>query len=929
MKRQQDNAVMGIELVDVLPGLVWTAFPDGRGDFFNQRWCDYTGLTVEQAMGDGWWGAVHPDDLAALLVAWQSCIDSAKQGEAEARMRRHDGEYRWFLFRCSPLTDARGRVCKWCGINTDIEERKRAEAALRANEQRFRLIVDGLPTPVALMSPEGLPLHVNQQGLEYVGLPFDDLKAWATSDMIHPDDQLATVIKFQRSLATGLPYEAETRYRRADGVHRWFHVDGFPLRDEGHIVLWYFQFTDIEERKRAEALLAGERRLLEMIALGVPLHPVLDALCHLAEEIDGACQTGILLIDPISNTLQRGGACSRASGYIDVLAGLDITGGRGPCARAAISKTKVIVEDVESDPRWASRWSNLSLAHGVRACWSTPILSRKGEALGTFAVCLSAPGTPTPFQYELIGRLTHIASIAIERVQNDMTVKRTLEGFRAIVATTPDCVTLVARDGTLLQVNAIAPFVNVPVGQCFFDIVALEDRQRYIDFHHAVCAGWKGCLEFDITVHGERRHMETHAAPFEHMDGTVAHLGITRDVTARKQAEDDLRRREALMAKTQQLSSSGSFCWHVERGEITWSEELYRLFEVDPRTPITLKLIAERHYPCDVSLLRDMIDRSQTGLDFEYEHRLLTSDGSIKYLYTQAYATHDQQGRLEYIGAAQDVTQRRRSEEALAGLRAELAHMSRVNTLGVLTASIAHEISQPLLGIITNASTGLRMLGADPPNIEGACETVQRTLRDGRRASEVVARLRALHRKNVVMSDAVDLNEAANEVVDLLRSEMRRHHIVPQLDRADDLPPVMGDRVQLQQVMLNLLLNAIEAMHNIDGRARHLLVRTQLDAGNQVRLVVSDTGAGIDPQHADQLFDAFYTTKSEGMGIGLSVSRRIIEGHGGRLWATPNQGPGATFSFSIPCRSSAEIAEHANTGPLSVGASEPHVAATR
>jgi len=924
MKRRQESTVMGIELVDLLPGQVWTAFPDGRGDFFNQRWRDYTGLSMEQASGQGWRATVYPDDLPVLLAAWQSCIDAGKPGEVEARVRRHDGVYRWFLFRCSPLTDASGKVYKWCGINTDIEDRKRAEAAVRAHEQRFRLIVDGLPTGVVLMSPEGIPLHANQWALEYTKVPLEEQKNWMNNDMVHPEDRLASIATFQKAVASGQPYDAETRYRRADGVYRWFHVNGFPLRDDGRIVLWYFLFTDIEERKRAQLLLAGEKRLLEMVALGLPLRTVLDAVCALLQEIDDGCHGGILLIDPVSKTFQIGGACSGTSGYLDALQGHSIAGEHGPCAMAALSKAQIIVEDVASDPRWSQRWRELTLAHGVRACWSTPILSRAGEILGSFASCRTEPGAPTPGELASIEQLTHIAGIAIERAQNEVAVRRSEEGYRALVETTLECATLIAHDGTLLRINAIgagaigAPSADALIGKSYYDFIAPEHRQRYMEFQRGMGEGQRGVLEVDmITLRGERRHIETRATKVEHMDGTMALLGMTRDITERKQAEEDLRRREALMAKAQRISSTGSFCWNVDSGEITWSDELYRIFEVDPGTRITLELIAEHHHPGDLNLVGDMVDRAQAGLDFEYEHRILMPNGSTKYLHTQAHATRDQQGRLEYIGAAQDVTRKRQSEEALGSLRAELAHLGRVNSLGALTASIAHEINQPLAGIITNASTGLRMLAADPPNIEGASETVRRTLRDGRRASDVVTRLRALYSKKVVMSDVVDLNEAANEVVDLLRSEMRRHRIVLQLESAKDLPPVTGDRVQLQQVILNLLLNAIEAMHGVDGRPRSLLVRTQREAGDQVHLVVCDAGSGIDPQHAGHLFDAFYSTKREGMGIGLSVSRSIIEGHGGRMWATSNEGPGATFSFSIPCQSSsATPADTAGTPPL-------------
>jgi C4-dicarboxylate-specific signal transduction histidine kinase len=259
------------------------------------------------------------------------------------------------------------------------------------------------------------------------------------------------------------------------------------------------------------------------------------------------------------------------------------------------------------------------------------------------------------------------------------------------------------------------------------------------------------------------------------------------------------------------------------------------------------------------------------------------------------------------VGFTSDVTPRklaeedlRRSEALLAETRSELAHVSRAATLGALTASIAHEVNQPLAGIITNASTCLRMLAADPPNVEGAQETVRRTIRDGHRASDVIRRLRALFGKKGAATESVDLNEATREVIALSQSELRKGRVILRDELAGDLPPVTGDRVQLQQVILNLLLNASEAMSGVDDRPRQLVIRTERDEAERVRLSVEDAGVGFDPQYAERLFDAFYTTKTDGMGIGLSVSRSIIERHHGRLWAAPNDGHGVTFSFSIP-----------------------------
>jgi signal transduction histidine kinase len=372
----------------------------------------------------------------------------------------------------------------------------------------------------------------------------------------------------------------------------------------------------------------------------------------------------------------------------------------------------------------------------------------------------------------------------------------------------------------------------------------------------------------------------------------------------RIRSDEALRRSAALLERTQQLSSTCCFSWRVETDEIGWSKELCQLFELDPAdVPVTLGLIGARIHSEDLASFHEMIERARSGVShLEFEHRLRLPDNSLKYLRIVAHRTRDQEGQAEYLGAVQDVTRRRHTEEALAKLRAELARAARVTSVGVLTAAIAHEVNQPLAGIVTNASTCRRMLAVDPPDVEGARETARRTIRDAERASEVVKRLRRLFSKKSATCESLDLNEATQEVLALSLNELERNKVMVRTELDGELPPVQGDRVQLQQVILNLLLNASDAMCGVDDRPRQLVIRTERDEEDRVRLSVRDTGSGFEPHMVDGLFDAFYTTKSSGMGIGLSVSRSIVESHEGRLWASLNDGPGATFSFSIPCR---------------------------
>jgi C4-dicarboxylate-specific signal transduction histidine kinase len=306
--------------------------------------------------------------------------------------------------------------------------------------------------------------------------------------------------------------------------------------------------------------------------------------------------------------------------------------------------------------------------------------------------------------------------------------------------------------------------------------------------------------------------------------------------------------------------------------------------------------------PEDVPVFQSAIEHAIAGYEPVFVFRIVTARGVLKYLRGVAHRLAHIPDRPVFIGAVQDVTETRIAEDALNKARAELAHVARVMTLGALTASIAHEVNQPLSGIITNASTCLRMLAADPPDLEGARATAQRTLRDGNRASEVIQRLRGLFAHKQPKTESVDLNDAAREVLTLSASELQNNRVTLRTELEEGLPAVTGDRIQLQQVILNLTVNAIDAMREVEDRARSLLVSTVREDRGRIRLSLRDSGIGIDPQSIEKLFGAFYTTKSQGMGIGLAVSRSIIESHDGRLWAAANDGPGATFSFSIPCR---------------------------
>ena len=405
---------------------------------------------------------------------------------------------------------------------------------------------------------------------------------------------------------------------------------------------------------------------------------------------------------------------------------------------------------------------------------------------------------------------------------------------------------------------------------------------------------------------------------------THANEELKGEVNERRRAEEALRRSEVYLSEAQRLSRTGSFGWDVSSGEIHCSQETLRIFEYDPATKFTLELVLQRTHPEDRSLVRQLFDRvSFERQDFDFEHRLLMPDDSVKYLRVVGHPSNEGEGgNFQFVGAVTDITEGKRAEEALQKAQAELAHVTRVTALGELSASIAHEVNQPLAGIVTNANASLRWLAGDSPNLAEAREAIRRIIRDGKRAGDVISRMRALFKKAPVTKERLDINEAIEEVLLFTQSELQRNRVSLHVELANDLPLILGDRIELQQVMLNLLINAIEAMSGVGEGPRELWVSSQKvteipgqseehtleheglveTKWTRVLIAVRDTGPGLDPKALDRLFDAFYTTKPRGLGVGLAISRSIVEAHGGRLWATANAPRGAVFQFALPIR---------------------------
>ena len=743
-------------VVDALPGLVWSALPNGSVELLNRRWREYTGLDLSELSTATWQSAIHPDDLPRWLDRWRSASTSNEPWELDLRLRRADGAYRWFLCRACPETDASGQVTRWCGINIDIDDRRRAETDLHTIETNYSGWVEGFPGLMVTMSVAGQVERFSREVLDYFGKTPEELQTWAMTDAVHPDDLPRVVAAFTEAVTTGEPYRIEHRCRRADGVYRWFQVRALAVRDrEGRITGWYVVLVDIDDVKRVEERMrASQRDLTEII-----------------------------------NT-------------IPALAWSAGTDGRAEFFSQHYLTYIGLSADRAKDWGWADAVHPDDLNDLVAVWQRTLTLGTPGEA---------------------------------------------------------------------------------------------EARLRRFD--------------------GRYRWFLFRVNPLRDEQGTVVKwYGVNTDIEDRRRAEAELRRAYDSFADAQRLSKTGSFITDLVGDDHNWSEEAYRIFEFDPDSKVSVQRIREMIHPDDLPAFESVIARGMSGVDVNFAFRVVTPRGAVKHVRGIAHVIEEVEGRPMFVGALQDVTESMVAEEALNKARSELAHVARVSTVSALTASIAHEIKQPLAGIIANASTCLRMLSADPPNFDGARETVRRTIRDGNRATDVITRLRALFSRKEFTLESLDLSEATREVVALSLSDLQRHRVILHSQLADDLPPVAGDRVQLQQVILNLLRNASDAMVAVHDRPRQLVISTEREDGERVRLTVRDAGIGVDRESLDKLFDAFYTTKRGGMGIGLAISRSIIESHRGRIWAAPNDGPGATFAFSIPIEPGASATDSREVG---------------
>jgi len=970
-------------VTDTIPALVWSSrHSDGAAEFFNQHYLDYVGRSAEDMRGWSWTEAVHPDDLDKARNDWAAMVASGRLSTTETRLRRHDGVYRTFLVQAAPLRDAKGEIVRWYGVNTDIEDRKRAEEAVRSNERKLNLILDTVPALIHVLGTDGSVMWVNQAALDYTGLTLDEVhRADYRARIFHPDDLERVRDERLAALKRPVLFELEMRTRAADGSYRWFLNRYNPLLDErGNLDCWYAVSFDIEDRKRAEEGLRASEHKLNLILNTIPSHiQVLGAdgttlyvnqatldytgltredvqkedykarVFHSEdwESVQAKRQPALKRPEPFELEMRTRGADGiyrwflyRYSPLIDeqgaldrwYVASFDVEDSKRTAAE--LGRVNTLLNHAQRISRVGSFWADIDADEHV---WSEELyrIFEMDPAIDNISIqtvrerihpddvahydvfgAQSADGKEYEWTYRIVPRpgvvktlhcVTHrVASItdrvvffgAIQDITEFRKVEDALRQSEASLAHAQQ----ISHVGSfwsdleadthlwsdeLYRIFELDPGAFKPTIHTVRDNVHPDDLAAY---DALVAQSWDGegySWAFRIMPKPNVvKHLHSYCRRVPEITDRLVFFGTIQDVTEFKRVEDALRQSEAFLAAGEAVSGTGTFLWSIESGDIKWSSQLYRIFEFEDGSPVTLERIATRVHPEDRRPMAEMVERANAALDSEFEQRLLMTDGRVKNLLFVARFERDHDGRPHYRGVVEDVTERRRSEQALSRVRSELAHVTRVASLNTLTASIAHEVNQPLSGIMTNATTCLRMLAGNQPDLDGARRTVQRLMRDGKRASEVIARLRSLFSRKEASVEPVDLNEAAREVIALSHHELRRNEIEVRLELHDDLPAVAGDRVQLQQVILNLILNASDAMCAVGGRPRNLHVVTGLDENGGVQLAVSDTGIGFGDGDAAGLFEPFYTTKPSGMG---------------RLWAEPNEGAGATFRLSIPC----------------------------
>src|SRR3984893_5552247 len=692
-------------LVDTIPTLVWTAGPEGDIEYVNKRVLEYLGATLDEIIGNGWVEKVHPDDVAFKTRTWLANLESRTAHDAVCRFRGADSQYRWFAVSGAPLKAGDGRVLRWYGVMIDIDDRRKAEEAIRESEYKLRQIIDTVPGLIWSTAPDGEPTHVSQRLLDYSGMRFEEFKHRGWEAFMHLADFPATAKAIHHAIQTGTSYQGVMRLRRADGEFRWHHARCEPLRDrQGRIIQWYGLSVDIDEAKKAEEQPRSAAQLQATLNV-IPTYTWY-----------AAPSGGLTFVN------------KRTADYL------------------GLPKDHPLRFGIDIGAQWDA---HIPLLHP----------DDRKESSKAWSTCLRT-GEAAEF------------SLRVRNAQGD---------YRWFLSRAEP---LRASDGTLLQ--------------------------------------W---------------------------------VGVNIDVTERKRAEQAFRESETKFRDYAETASD----WFWEIGpDYKFTLLTENAFGSRPTDRIgtacwdhALDLETE---PEKWRLVRANLDSHKPFRDFVY--CALGGNGSPMYVEVNGKPVFDADGQFRgYRGTGTDVTALMRAQEEherLRQLESDLAHMNRLSMMGELTASLAHEIAQPIASARNNARAALNFLDPQPPKLHKVGEALAGVVGDADRAGEIIDRIRDHIRKAPPRKARFDLHRAIEEVIVLGRSAITKNEVLVQTRLAEGLFPVQGDRVQLQQVILNLVLKAVEAMGAVEAGPRELLISTEQTEANGVLVAVRDSGPGIDPEHVER-----------------------------------------------------------------------------
>ena len=731
-------------------------------------------------------------------------------------------------------------------------------------------------------SSDGSSTFVNKRWKEYTGLSVEQTSGTGWQRAIHPEDLVRHSEMWRSSVATGRPFEDEARFRRAlDGEYRWFLVRGVPLHDQhDNILRWYGTLTDIEDRKRAED------------ALQLTSQDLQDSKAKL-EEAQRITHVGYWEWDIPTGRVNWSDETYRIYGMQPQERPMDI----------AACQEMTYPED------W-QRGMQKALGAGAHFNVECRVIRPTGEVrIADFQGDVKRDVSGHP--YQMFGTVQDItdrkcAEEALQQSQFYLAEGQRLAHMGSWAFNPSGFFEHWSEE--LFTIYGLDPQKGSPTLEEYLAAVHPQDRDFMANTVKRMCAERGGCdvKKRIVRPDGELRYIRCVGIPVIEGEVLKGFLGTAMDITEQELLTEELKRQQAYLAEAQKLTHTASWSWRVPHlNAVHLSEEFYRIFGFDPAegTP-TWGEYFERIHPDDRHRWMGEVERAtEEKADYDHEFRILFPNGKVKWIHSVAHPVFSAAGDLEqFVGSSTDITELKSAEqerERLRQLEADLAHINRVSTLGEMAASLAHEIKQPIAAAITSSHACLRWLEHEPANIPRARAAAIRIEKDGTRAAEIIDRIRSFYKKTPPQRELVDINNIIQEMLVLLRGEATRYSIAMRTELAAELPKIMADRVQLQQVFMNLMLNGIEAMEDSGGE---LSVRSQVGQDSRLLFSVSDTGVGLPTEKVEQIFSAFYSTKPQGSGMGLAISRSIIESHGGRLWAAANGREGATFHFTLPAQ---------------------------